>query len=127
MNAAMELAEAPAVLAPSGSPICRGRVHLGRLRSRLPSSGAISVAVGFGSVCWLGSPDDPVPALGQMAYRTETRMDGRGRVVLDRRVPAWLAVEDPASFEALLMPAPAGGVLVVPVEDFTRRIGEVSQ
>jgi hypothetical protein len=87
----------------------------------------VVVAVGFGAVCWLGAPSDPVPVLGPMTYRTEARVDGRGRVVLDRRVRAWLAVEDPGGFEALVMPAPGGGVLVVPVEGFARRLGEVTQ
>jgi hypothetical protein len=116
-------------LVPSGAPVQRGRVHLGRLRPHLPDTGLpVVVAVGFSSVCWLGPSGVLVPDLGRMTYRSETSVDRRGRVVLDRRVRAWLALDDPAAFEALLMPAPAGaGVLVVPVADFARRLGEVPQ
>jgi hypothetical protein len=46
--------------------------------------------------------------------------------VLDRHVRAWLAVADPGLFDALVMPAVAGGVLVVPVEDFGRRVSGVT-
>lgn len=128
MSAAVELAEAPdrSGLIPSGSPVCRGRLHLGRVRSRLPVDGPLVVVAGFGTVAWLGAPTDPVPHVGPMAYRAETGIDRRGRVLLDRRARAWLAVEDPASFEVLVMPARSAGVLVVPVEDFARRLGEVS-
>jgi hypothetical protein len=114
-------------LVPAGSPVVSGRVHLGRLRSRLPVDGPVAVLVGFGSLVWLGDPGEVTPPdLGRMAYRSEVTVDRRGRVVLDRRARAWLAVEDPTSFEALVMSAPAGGVLVVPVEDFGRRIEAVT-
>ncbi len=39
---------------------------------------------------------------------------------------AWLAVADPMRFEAFLMPCPSGGVLVVPVEGFARRVEAVA-
>jgi hypothetical protein len=41
--------------------------------------------------------------------------------VLDLRVRAWLGVEQPMAFEVVAVPAPEGGLLVVPVEDFARR------
>jgi hypothetical protein len=61
-----------------------------------------------------------------MVYRTVVRADRRGRVVLDRQARAWLALPDPAVFEALVMPAPTAGVLVVPVEGFARRVAAVT-
>jgi hypothetical protein len=124
MSAAAELGDAvvsPQVLVPPGAPVRSGRLHVGRLRSRLPVDGPVRVLVGFGSVCWLGGPHDVPPGLGRMVFRAEAPIDRRGRVVLDRRARAWLAVEDPAAFEAVVMPAPAGGVLVVPVEGFAGR------
>lgn len=124
MSAAAELGDAVTpsqVLMPPGSPVRSGRLHVGRLRSRLPVDGPVRVLVGFGSMCWLGGPDDAPPGLGRMVFRAEAPIDRRGRVVLDRRARAWLAVADPAAFDAVVMPAPAGGVLVVPVEGFTGR------
>ena len=61
-----------------------------------------------------------------MVSRGETTIDGRGRAVLDRRTRAWLAVKDPTRFEVMLMPVGSGGVLVIPIEDFTRRWAEVN-
>lgn len=46
--------------------------------------------------------------------------------VLDRQARAWLALTDPANFEALVMPTPSGGVLVVPTEGFARRVAAVT-
>lgn len=113
-------------LLPPGSPVESGRVHLGRLRPQLPA-GRVTVLVGFASLGWLGDPEAATPPdLGRMVYRSDVSADRRGRVVLDRRARAWLAVADAASFDALVMPSPAGGVLVVPVEDFGRRISEVT-
>lgn len=125
---AVEAVEAPAGggLVPVGVPVVSGRVHLGRLRSRVPTAGPISVTVGFGSLVWLGDPG-AAPDLGRMVYRTELRADRRGRLVLDRQARAWLALADPVSFEALVMPAPDAGVLVVPVDGFARRIAAVTQ
>jgi hypothetical protein len=129
MSAAAELGDAvvrgPLALMPPGAPVSAGRVHVGRLRSRLPALGPVQVVVGFGSVCWLGGPDDRPPSLGRMVYRAEAGIDRRGRLVLDRRGRAWLAVADPGAFEAVVMPAPAGGVLVIPVEGFSGRLHAV--
>lgn len=113
-------------LLPPGSPVESGRVHLGRLRSQLPT-GRVTVLVGFASLAWLGDPEVTTPPdLGRMVYRSDVSVDRRGRVVLDRRARAWLAVADPASFDALVMTSPAGGVLVVPVEDFALRVEGVT-
>jgi hypothetical protein len=61
-----------------------------------------------------------------MAYRGEARLDRRGRAVLDRRARAWLGVADPSAFEVVVMPVATGGVLVVPVEGFSRRLAGVT-
>jgi hypothetical protein len=121
MSAAAELAPAGTPLTPPGVPVRSGRVHLGRLRAHLPTSGPVTVVAGFATVCWLGGPDECPPDLGRMVYRAETTPDRRGRVVLDRRARAWLAVAAPGEFEAVVMAAPLGGVLVVPTEDYARR------
>jgi hypothetical protein len=93
----------------------------------LPLGGLVAVVAGFGTVCWLGGSDGSVPDLGCLAYRGVTRVDRRGRVVLDRRVGAWLGVPAPEVFEALIVPAAGGGVWVVPVDDFARRFGAVTR
>jgi hypothetical protein len=67
----------------------------------LPLGGLVAVVAGFRTVCWLGESDRSVPDLGRLAYRGVTRVDRRGRVVLDRRVRAWLGVPTPEVFEAL--------------------------
>ena len=68
-----------------------------------------------------GPPAAPSPNLGRLAYRTETRIDQRGRVLLDLRVRSWLAVTHPLAFEVAIVPTEGGGLLVVPVEDLVRR------
>ncbi len=125
---AVETMDAPAGagLVPVGVPVVSGRVHLGRLRSHLPADGPIAMVVGFGSLAWLGGPNDTAPELGRMVYRTVVRADRRGRVVLDRQARAWLALPDPVTFEALVMPAPTAGVLVAPTDGFARRVAAVT-
>jgi hypothetical protein len=126
---AVESMDAPAEggLVPAGAPVISGRVHLGRLRSQLPVGGPHTLAVGFGTVAWLGGPEMSVPAgLGQMVYRREVTADRRGRLTLDRHARSWLAVADTMAFDALVMAAPAGGLVVVPVEDFARRVKAVT-
>ena len=88
--------------------------------------GPVMVVVGFAVAGWLGAPDDRPPDLGRMAYRGEARLDRRGRAVLDRRARAWLGVADPSAFEVVVMPVATGGVLVVPVEGFSRRLAGVT-
>jgi hypothetical protein len=65
-------------LVPAGSPVVAGRVHLGRLRSRLPAADGVVVLVGFGSLAWLGTPDSTPPPLGRLVYRAEASVDRRG-------------------------------------------------
>lgn len=124
MSAATLLTESdPArrALSPRGIPVRRGRLHLGRLRHLLASAESVAVTAEFATAAWLGPRDCSAPDLGRLAYRTETNVDGRGRVVLDLCVRAWLGVEHPISFDVVAVPAPEGGLLVVPVENFVRR------
>ena len=109
------------VLAPMGVPVRCGRLHLGRLRGLVDAEVPLAVAAGFGTACWLGPEGVAAPNLGRLGYRARAVVDGRGRVVLDRRVRTWLAVENEGCFEAVTIPAPEGGILVVPIEDFARR------
>jgi hypothetical protein len=128
VNAAAQLSSpSGASLVPAGVPIRRGRLHLGRLRSLLEGSESVVVAAGFASAVWLGPVGAPAPDLGRVAYRSDTRVDARGRVVLDGRVRSWLAVADPMAFDVVIIPAIEGGLLVVPVEDFARRWEVISR
>ena len=108
-------------LSPTGIPVRRGRLHLGRHRHLLGTAESVAVTAGYATAAWIGPRDRSAPDLGRLAYRTETSVDGRGRVVLDLRVRAWLGVEHPISFDVVAVPAAEGGLLVVPVEDFARR------
>ncbi len=123
VSAAARLTETASTsrLTPMGLPIRRGRLHLGRLRSLLDPTEPVVVVAGFASAVWLGSHTWPAPSLGRLAYRSETTIDDRGRVVLDLRVRAWLGVTDPMSFEVVTVAAEQGGLLVVPIDDFARR------
>lgn len=127
VSAVTALVPSPAAAGPvpTGVPVRRGRLHLGALRSCLPADAPVSVTVGFATVCWLGPPDGRPPDLGRLTHRAESMVDARGRVVLDRRVRAWLSVADQASFEVITMRWPSGGVLVIPVEGFARRFEAV--
>jgi hypothetical protein len=89
------------------------------------TAGAVLVA-GFRTVAWLGPAGAAVPDLGVLAHRAEPEVDRAGRVTIDRLACAYLAVADSRSFSVVLVPAPAGGLFVVPVEDFGRRFGEVA-
>lgn len=115
-------------LVPKGVPVRNGRLHLGRLRHWLPLDGSLAVLVGAGAACWLGSPDVRPPGLGRPVYRSTATIDGRGRAVLDRRSRAWLAVSNPAAFEAFTLPLgwDCQGLLVVPVEGYARRVEAVT-
>ena len=124
MSAAAELDATPrTLLVPPGVPVRSGRVHVGRLRSHLPSSGPVA---GFGTACWLGRTEGEPPGLGAMVFRGEATVDRRGRVVLGRQALAWLAVDDLAAFEAVVMPAQAGALLVIPTEGFAGRAAAVA-
>lgn len=77
----------------------------------------------------MGMPvrNDRPPDLGHHVYRSTTELDPRGRLVLDRRSRAWLAVTSPAEFPALAIPtSEQGGLLIVPVQDDGRRLEAVS-
>lgn len=106
---------------PAGIPIREGRVHLGRLRTALDGHERVAVVAGFASAVWLGPPSAPPPQLGRLAYRTETTVDRRGRLLLDFRVRSWLAVADTLAFEVVVVAAEPAGLLVVPVEGFAQR------
>jgi hypothetical protein len=128
--AAVELSRplpSPALPRPAGVQVRSGRLNVGRVRRWLPApDGVVTVLAGFGTAAWLGPHDVPCPRLGRLVCRSDTRIDRRGRVVLGRQVRAWLAVADAMLFEAVLMPVPTGGVLVVPVEGFARRAEAVT-
>ncbi len=133
MSAAATITEDPAArtveLAPVGAPVRQGRLHLARDRHWLPLDGSLAVVVGFGTACWLGSPEVQPPDLGRHVYRSTAMLDQRGRMVLDRRSRAWLAVADPGAFRAAILPLgwECLGLLVVPVEDYARRIEAVTR
>lgn len=123
MSAAEQLSATPrgVDLAPAGIPVRYGRMSLARLRTHLPEGEWLEVAAGFTTACWIGPPGTRSPELGRLAYRTHTRVDDRGRLSLDRRSRTWLAVADLNAFDAVVVPAPEGGLLMIPVEDFARR------
>lgn len=128
MSAAAELTEAPRPdLAPMGIPVRDGRLSLGRLREVLPGSEPLEVLAAFSTACWIGPTAASAPDLGRLTYRSRTGVDRRGRVMLDYRVRAWLAVEDANRFEVVAFPSEAGGILVMPVEDFARRWSVISR
>jgi hypothetical protein len=112
---------------PKGIPIRDGRVHLGRLRTRLEGHDRVAVVAGFANAVWLGPPATAAPNLSRLAYRTETSVDRRGRLLLDFRVRSWLAVADSLAFEVVIVAAETGGLLIVPVEDFSQRWEVVTQ
>jgi hypothetical protein len=124
MNAATHLSSLDGVTPaadPVGIPIRRRRLHLGRLRWFLDGVDTVAVAVGFASAAWVGPRTEPAPNLGRLGYRSETRIDERGRLVLDLRVRNWLGVANPLAFEVVVVPASPAGLLVIPVEDFAHR------
>ena len=130
VSAAAEFADqrAPAQLAPIGLPVRRGRVALGRVRAALGPGAcpAVDVVAGFATAVWLGRPGTDPPALGRLSWRSQSPLDARGRVVLDRRTRLYLAVGDPAAFDVVPLAARCGALFLVPVEDFDRRLAELS-
>lgn len=129
MSAAVEFSNRPSGAAPQpdGVPVRAGRPSVGRVRHWLPvGEDSITVVVGFATGCWLGSGTEPCPDLGRLTYRDQVQLDAKGRVVLGRQVRAWLAVADPSAFNVVTMPVAAGGLLVIPVEDFGRRYAAVT-
>ena len=112
---------------PTGIPIRDGRLHLGRMRTNLDGHARVAVVAGFANAVWLGPPATAAPNLGRLAYRTETWVDQRGRLLLDFRVRSWLAVADTSAFEVVIVAADTDGLLVVPVEDFSQRWEVIAQ
>jgi hypothetical protein len=128
MSAAAELTEAPRTeLVPMGLPLRDGRLSVGRLRELLPRDETLELVAGFGLGCWIGALGVRAPDLGRLTYRGRTAVDRRGRVPLDYRARTWLAVTDPNRFEVVAFPAEAGGILIMPVEDFARRWEVISR
>ena len=115
-----------ASVVPIGVPVRRGRLHLGRLHTQFETSERVAVVVGFATACWLGRRGLATPDLGRLCYSTETDVDQRGRVVLDRRVRAWLGIDDPMCFDVVTAPTVDGGVVIVPVEGFAKRWKAIS-
>jgi len=111
-------------LAPVGLPVRRGRLSLRRLRFLLgPGACAeVDLVAGFSTAAWIGRPGTDAPDLGRLVWRTTAPLDARGRVVLDRRARAYLAVADAAAFDAVVLAPSGGGLLLVPVEGFERRV-----
>jgi hypothetical protein len=83
------------------------------------------VVVGFETAAWVGRHDQSPPPLGRLCWHASSTLDGRGRVVLGRRARAYLAVDDPAAFDAVLRPA-GGGLLLAPTEAVERRLQAVA-
>ena len=120
VSAAAQAAPATGALVPSGIPVRNGRLHLGRLRSTVGSGERLALIAGFATAVWIGPPAANPPPLGRLAYRSDTSIDARGRLVVEFRVRGWLAVADTRAFEVVVVAAD-GGLLIVPVEDFARR------
>ena len=121
VSAASRLTAPPcAAFTPTGIAVREGRLHLGRLRTLLDGHDRVAVVAGFASAIWIGPLTTPPPRLGRLAYRTESSVDRRGRLLLDFRARSWLRVADTLTFEVVLV-ADGGGLLIVPVEDFSHR------
>lgn len=106
-----------------GIQITRGRVYLQRFRLRFPPDGTVTVVVELGGVCWLGPSDRLGNNLGPGITVAETKLSPSGRLYLRRALRDKLAVADGNAFRAVVVPAPIGGVTVVPIEGFARRLG----
>lgn len=113
---------------PIGQPVHEGRLYLGRQRMALRpgACGELVVLTGFSTAAWLGRPETPPPALGKLVSSTSAVIDGRHRVMLDRRARTYLAVADTSRFDVVVLRAPGGGLLLVPTDDFERRIAAVA-
>lgn len=115
-------------LAVVGLPVRSGRVCLGRQREALGPGACseVAVVVGFETAAWVGRKDQSPPLLGRLCWHATSTLDGRGRVVLDRRARAYLAVEDPAAFHVVVLRPTGGGLLLVPTESVQRRLQAVA-
>lgn len=82
--------------------------------------------VGFETAAWVGRHDQLPPPLGRLCWHAISTVDRRGRVVLDRRARAYLAVADPAVFDVVVLRPAGGGLLLVPTEGVERRLQAVA-
>ena len=127
MSAVAQLTEpATGALAPCGTPVRNGRLHLGRLRPLLDGCDRPAVLAGFATAVWIGAPATNPPQLGRLAYRGDASIDARSRLIVDFRVRRWLSVADTQAFDVVIVPAALGGLLIVPIEDFARRWAAVT-
>jgi hypothetical protein len=126
VSAAASPTPAGPALVPAGVPISDGRFSVGRLSRWLPD-GEVAVVTGFATACWLGSPTDAPPSLGRHVYRSFSTVSARNRLRIDHRSRAWLAVADASFFDAVPIPwTDPLGLLLVPVEDYARRVEAVT-
>ena len=111
-------------LVPAGLPVRRGRLSLGKLRHAFWPGAleVVEVTAGFATDCHLGRPGHTPPDLGRLVARDVTPIDDRSRITLDRRIRAFLAIADPAEFTVVAANHPAGGLLLIPTDDFDRRL-----
>ena len=116
-----------AVVVHAAVPVSRSRVSLGGLRHVLGGELPLPVQLvtGLRSACWVGAPDAAPPELGRLVHRAQSRIDGRGRLTLDRHVRAYLGVGDALDFEVVFVLPPTGGVLIVPLEGVEERLDRV--
>jgi hypothetical protein len=117
-----------AVLHAAAVPVSRARVSVGGLRhvfgEVLPRP--VQLVTGLRSACWVAPPGAEPPDLGRLVHRASSRIDGRGRVTLDRHVRAYLGVGDALDFEVVFASPPTGGVLIVPLEGVEERLARVT-
>jgi hypothetical protein len=112
--------------APLGIPCLHGRVSVKRFRDRLGDDPTtLTVLAQFAGVCWVGQPAD-APMLSGLVLPRTSGLDGRGRLGIDRPARLRLMVPDIAAFHVVPVHAPGGGVFLVPVNDFVRRVQGVS-
>jgi len=114
-------------LIPAAVPVRRGRVSLGGVAAAFGSPPMrVDVVAGLRSACWVGTPRRVASALGRLVHRSVASLDRRRRVVLDRHVRGYLAVADAEAFWVVVIALGSGGVLLVPTEDFDRRLERIS-
>ena len=134
MSAVTRLAEPDSTtysLVPIGVPVRRGRLHLGRLQLMFNTTEPLNVAVGFATAGWIGArgvalPDPRSARLSQCNRRRLTGTCGPRSSGPCLARCGWLGVADPMCFDVVLAPAPNGGLLIVPVDEFARRWQAIS-
>lgn len=121
MAALAELsADRPGLVVPPGIPVREGRFSVGTLLDRL--RGELSAVAGFATTLWVGPADASPPVVGPMPIRGSAHLSSKGRLFVDRRLRLWLDVADVALFDAVVLPADAGGIVIVPRERFFERV-----